>query len=256
MLLVIDIGNTRVKWALADAANLLNEQGACIHADITESRLMIAAKKATKVFVANVAGETILNKIKQLMPSLTINVLQVTNNACGVENLYEQPQKLGADRWAAAVAAWQLTQTPTIIVNTGTAVTIDSLNIVGCFLGGTIQPGLRLMHESLNLHTVNLKLTDEKRVDLTVKPFPKNTADAVFAGGVNAIVGAILLQMNAQTQHYGKPPCLILSGGDADLIAQALNQTLKQALKFDAKQVIIAQNLVLQGLVLLERAHA
>ena len=247
MLLVIDIGNTRVKWALADAAGLLSEQGACLHAEIADSRLTLAAKKANRAFAANVSNDKILSIIKQLISPLPFKALQVSDKACGVENLYEQPKKLGADRWAAAVAAWQLTQKPTIIVNAGTAVTIDSLNIIGIFLGGTIAPGLRLMFESLNQNTAKLKMTDGKKVDLNLKQFPINTADAISAGCMNAVVGAILLQINQQTQHYGKPPILILSGGDADLIAPAL--------KLDAKQVIIEENLVLQGLVLLERTR-
>lgn len=240
MLLVIDIGNSRVKWALADTADLLSEMGACLHAEIAASRLAIVAKKATKVFVANVADEEILNKINQLVSPLPVETLQVTNHACGVENLYDQPKTLGADRWAATVAAWHITQKPTIIVNAGTAVTIDSLNIIGAFLGGTIQPGLRLMQETLKKNTAQLL-----NADGNLQFFPKNTADAVFSGCMNAIVSAILMQLERQTAHYGKPPAVILTGGDAHKIAEAL--------KLDAKQVIIIENLVLQGLVLLEK---
>jgi type III pantothenate kinase len=244
MLLVIDIGNTRVKWALADAAGMLSEHGASLHAEIAETRLLLTAKKANRAFVANVAGEKIFNIMNDLIAPLPIKMLQVTDLACGVENLYEQPKKLGADRWAAAVAAWHLTQKPTIIVNAGTAVTMDALNIVGSFLGGSIAPGLRLMQQSLSLQTAQLNKTDGK-----LEIFPKNTADAMTTGCMNAIIGAILLNIERQTVHYGVPPVLILTGGDALLIKQALKNAPKQGMMPILMEV---PHLVLQGLVLLE----
>ena len=259
MLLVIDIGNTRVKWALANSAGMLSEQGACMHAEVADSRLLVAAKKAKSAFVSNVAEEDIYNKINQLIAPLPMPVLLASDNACGVKNLYEQPKRLGTDRWAAAVAAWHLTQKPSVIVNAGTAITIDTINIIGSFLGGSIQPGLRLMHESLCKQTAQLKMPDnaQKNPSGDIKVFPKNTPDAITTGCINAVIGAIMLTSHRHTVHYGSAPALIITGGDADEISRALKDILKDSLKDslidEPKQVIIAHDLVLQGLVLLAK---
>jgi pantothenate kinase type III len=77
-----------------------------------------------------------------------------------------------------------------------------------------------------------------------MKDFPTNTQDAVAAGSLNAAAGAIHLMLKRLEKHSGWLPKLIISGGDAHKVAQALN--------LNAKQVIIIENLVLQGLVLLE----
>ena len=260
MLLVIDIGNTRTKWALADSDGNLSPMELCLNADISHAKFPIS--QVTKVVVSNVAGEQMANTITQLLQPLAVHFVAATAQACGVKNQYAAG--LGADRWAALVAAWQLTKHATVVVNAGTAITIDALAQnkkvalsqdkkvslgseaamkSGIFLGGTIMPGLYLMQQALSSNTAQLEVGQGSFAD-----FPTTTLDAIEAGCLNAVAGAVYLMFKRLEKHSGWLPKLVISGGDAHKVAQALNH---QDLKLGIKQVIIAENLVLQGLVLL-----
>ena len=240
MLLVIDIGNSRTKWALAGDDGTLTEFEVCLNANLATSNLSAAAQKADSVLIANVAGEAMAQQITPLLKPLTVNFLTASEQACGVKNGYAETAKLGADRWAALVAAWQRTKHATVVVNAGTAITIDVLDEKGSFLGGSIMPGLRLMHESLSGNAAQLTLGEG-----ISKIFPNNTQDAMATGSLNAVAGAIGIMLKRLEKQCGWLPKLILSGGDAFRIADAL--------KLNLKQVIMMENLVLQGLVLLAK---
>ena len=240
MLLVIDSGNTRTKWALASDYGNLSEFEVCMNATIVTSNLSLAAQKADRVLIANVAGEAMAQHIRQLLTPLKASFVTASAQAGGVKNGYAKPEKLGADRWAALIAAWQRTKHATVVVNAGTAITIDVLDEKGTFLGGSIMPGLRLMHESLGNNTAQLNV--EEGIS---QNFPNNTQDAITTGSLNAVAGAIGLMLKRLEKQCGWLPKLVLSGGDANKIAEAL--------KLNLKQVIMMENLVLQGLVLLEK---
>jgi type III pantothenate kinase len=242
VLLVIDIGNTRTKWALADAAGRLQETDVCLNQEIAEANFPV--KQATQVLIANVAGQTMAEQVTQMLSSLPVHFVTAKSNACGVKNLYAA--NLGIDRWAALVAAWQHTKHATVVVNAGTAITIDALS-KGVFLGGTIMPGLHLLRASLSQNAALLN----SQLDVgegAYAEFPINTPDAIQTGCLSAVVGAIHLMQKRLEKRSGWLPKLVMTGGDARLIAQALNA---QAANTGTKQVIIIENLVLQGLVLL-----
>jgi type III pantothenate kinase len=240
MLLVIDIGNTRTKWALADDAGKLQEMEICLNADITKAKFPI--KQSTKVIIANVAGEAIAQQVAELLAPLPVHFVTAKAQACGVKSKYAA--NLGIDRWAALVAAWQHTKHATVVVNAGTAITIDAVGDA-VFLGGSIMPGLGLLRNSLSNNTAQLNVPDGVFAE-----FPINTPDAIQTGCLNAVVGAIHLMQKRLEKRSGWLPKLVISGGDARHIAQALNV---QAANTGTKQVIIIENLVLQGLVLLAK---
>jgi type III pantothenate kinase len=240
MLLVIDIGNTRTKWALADDAGKLLPMEICMNTNIAEVNFPVT--EASKVLVSNVAGAKMAQQITQLLQPLEVVFITATNEACGVKNRYKS--KLGTDRWAALVAVWRNTKHATVVVNAGTAITIDCLGKDGSFLGGTIMPGLYLMHQSLSKNTAQLSVDATSSNDFK-GDFPDNTQEGIQTGCLNAAAGAIHLMLKRLEKHSGWLPKLIISGGDAHKIAQALN--------LNAKQVIITENIVLQGLVLLSK---
>lgn len=242
MLLVIDIGNTRTKWALVDDADNLSTFEVCMNADIETSNLSVTAQKSDRALIANVAGDAIVQQVTQLLKPLAVRLMSAGVQACGVTNHYQS--NLGADRWAALVGAWRHSQQATVVVNAGTAVTIDCLDNSGNFLGGTIMPGLRLMHESLNKQTAQLSL---KKGSYQV--FPVITQDAIETGCLTAVLGAISMMLNRLEKQNACIPKLVLSGGDVYNLALALQTDLM----LNEKQVMIIENLVLQGLVQLEK---
>jgi type III pantothenate kinase len=257
MLMVIDIGNTRTKWAEVTAHGELTEFGVTPNATIAQSALKNRLEQAEKVVVANVAGDAIAQQFIALIPShVTAHFMQASAEACHVINRYQQSETLGIDRWATVIAAWHKYQQPTIVVNAGTAITIDSISInatlkmtllksanakKGLYLGGTIMPGLHLMHDALVNHTAKLSNASAG----TIKTFPDSTSDAIQTGCMNAVVGAILLASKQLEKHCAFLPKFVITGGDAVKIAHALQLHLKR--------IAVEDNLVLQGLVLLEK---
>ncbi len=239
-LLVIDIGNTRTKWALADGAGDLIELEVCMNADIAASNLSAIALKANRVLIANVAGEAMAKQVSHLLAPLQPTYVTASKQACGVTN--NNYPALGADRWAALIAVRHRVKQAALVVNAGTAITMDALTEKGVFLGGTIMPGLHLMHTSLNQHAAQINIHAGAGAALLAN-FPNNTHDAVQAGCLNAAAGAIHLMLKRLEKHSGWLPKLVISGGDASKIAEALKPELKQ--------VMMMEYLVLQGLVLL-----
>lgn len=252
-LLAIDAGNTRVKWGLFDASGCLVEYGACLHIELANTSL----PQTSRVMISNVAGKRIEDTLKKALPNSAIHWLRAGLEACGVENHYETPAKLGSDRWAAIIAAWHIKHAPCVVVNAGTAVTVDAVSIhaenAGIFLGGMILPGLNLMQQSLGIATAQLP---EKTEDSHTKNpqesniFATNTVDAIYAGALHAILGAINLMALELHRHSDTMPHIIISGGNAAIIHQQVIQ--HQLMDNVTNPAIIVDNLVLQGLYLLD----
>lgn len=240
MILAIDIGNTRTKWGCFDTHGVLVEQGA---ADNFSIAMLTSTFRqhgdCRRAVVSNVAGEVIGARMAQVLAGLNIPALWIKSQAvaCGVSNGYESPETLGTDRWAALIAAWNTHHAPCIVVNAGTAMTVDALSGAGDFLGGLIVPGLGLMRTSLATGTAAVSPALGQWRD-----FPATTADAVHTGMVSALAGAIRHMSDLLELREGRSPVCLLSGGDAETVASALPLS-----------TTIAPHLVLQGLVLLEK---
>ncbi len=258
MILTIDAGNSRTKWGIFDdRQNLIFED--VFNNDAYPAQAPSSWTMCQQAVVSCVAGHLIAEKIKYLTQKINLSTLFVQSSAqaCGVENSYDQPNQLGTDRWAALIAAWALVQTPCVVVNAGTAVTVDAIsakttatgaNAQGIFMGGLILPGLQLMQNSLLDNTAQIK-TNAEQHELTLQLFPTNTASAVRTGAVTAILG-LIKAMAIQLQATRKEPIsCILSGGDAAIFAEALNNY--PALQL-AMPVIIDKHLVLKGLLYLQ----
>ena len=167
--------------------------------------------------------------------------------AGGVRNGYEHPQRLGSDRWAAIIGARQraLQQSPScpppvLAVMVGTAVTVDSVDQQGQFLGGLILPGFGLMYRALESGTAGLKVPTGE-----VKDFPTNTSDALMSGGTDAIAGAIERCMRRLRLQSGREPLLIMSGGAVSRLSHV-----------DELPATVAENLIFEGLLTLASAPA
>ena len=137
--------------------------------------------------------------------------LQPTASLFGVVNRYENPQQLGADRWAALIGLaghFGDTHPPLVLATFGTATTIDTLGPDQTFEGGLILPGPALMRQSLAQGTANLPLATGESND-----YPRHTLQAISTGVVAAQAGAVWRQCSVATRRYGTPPTLCVSGG-------------------------------------------
>ncbi len=221
MNLLIDMGNTRLKWAVASNDQIISGLP-LLNKEINQANLekcwqkVPHPKRIAISCVNNIMLDPVISIIQKLWQSTDIVLVKSQAQALGVINAYSQPDKLGVDRWLALLAAWQIYRQASCIVDCGTAITLDLIDAEGHHLGGLICPGLTLMEKSLEIGTTAL-FVDGTTIPATT--LAKNTESAIHNGTLLAAIGLIehvLVKSNPNTQ-------LILTGGDAPFIAEQLD---------------------------------
>lgn len=231
MRLLIDAGNTLIKSAVLAGDEWLHLTPIPTAEAHTMTARVAHIPGVSEVWVSNVAGDEVAAHLAAACKSRawTMHLIGSKKQQCGVRNAYKVAERLGSDRWASLIAAWQMTRSPTLVVTCGTATTIDALSAQGEFMGGLILPGLTLMQSSLIDATAKL-VHDAGRY----AAFPINTADAIWSGALQATCGAIQRQYALLNDDKAQ---ILLSGGAA--------QELQELLGIPAQ---IVRNLVLHGL--------
>ena len=238
-LLALDAGNTRIKWGIADRSGWI-ARGAVPTAQAEElARALESAPRARHAIASNVAGPDLQVELERACMAVGAPLRVIRSEALqlGVANGYRDPAQLGSDRWAALIAANRVSAGHKLVVNAGTALTVDALTADGKFLGGIIVPGPALMRSSLGRGTAGLRLTEG-----AFHPLPLSTPDAITSGAIQAATGAIARMRDAMAGAGASPSLAVLSGGAAAEIAAHL-----------PIEVAIHENLVLDGLVLIGR---
>ena len=247
MLLLIDAGNTRIKWATLERDRDIAQwsaSGSVPHAGLASLAQQWQPFKVQDILISNVAGERIAAQLTELCAQLQtdseavrLQWFQSKAQCAGVHNGYRHPRQLGSDRFASLIGARHLfAQQSLLVVTCGTATTIDALDAAGNFAGGMILPGLATMAASLAVNTAQLPAVSD--VQLT-QLFADNTQDAIVSGCISAQVGAI---SRALAQCEGPTVRCILSGGAATFIAPHLPFSCT-----------LLENLVLTGLAVSAR---
>ncbi|MEO7498971.1 MAG: type III pantothenate kinase [Betaproteobacteria bacterium] len=241
MILVIDSGNSRMKWGLHGPHGWL-AQGAVANAELATLTLRDWQNmpRPARAVGVNVAGEAARVRVEGQLARwrLPVEWLTASAQAAGVVNRYERPAQLGADRWASLVAARKRAVAgepfppPCVVVNAGTAVTIDALDADGVFRGGLILPGIALMLRALADNTAALKVPPGE-----FEAFPTNTPNALHTGAIQAVCGAIELTRE-QLRHDDVYAKCYLAGGAAHLVAPHLSEPVE-----------VVDNLVLEGVL-------
>jgi type III pantothenate kinase len=250
--LLLDVGNSRIKWGVLDDGTI-RRTGHIAHDRIRERGLQELTSKLPRqvdaVFASNVAGTSFATRLSGVVGMhchCDVRFARSERRGWGVTNSYRQPRRMGVDRWVAMVGAWTEIEASCLIVDVGTAVTIDALDDDGVHLGGQIIPGVATMAQSLSSATSDIPLVraSAKRVANDLEMFGHNTAAAVREGSQNAVVGAIERAIRT-LQSNGYDPTIVLTGGDASRILKSLDEAL-----------LHRPHLVLQGLAhMLESAQ-
>lgn len=243
MELLIDLGNTRTKWALNTDKSTSGEWQASGYAASAE--LLFAdwqhLPRPAHICGCAVGSNALQEAIRHWCLEhwqLTVHWLKPSTSAAGLYSDYD-PQQLGSDRWAALIGARHAQpDCGLIVVSAGTACVIDALSRRGQFLGGYILPGYYLQRLALHQHTARLPLCDGQ-----YQTFPRQTADAIASGCLTALTASVEHLHADLTRHDGDEPLIILSGGDAAQLADKLN-----------KPVQLMDNLALHGLAALRTA--
>ncbi|MDR0735258.1 MAG: type III pantothenate kinase [Zoogloeaceae bacterium] len=217
MLLCLDAGNSRLKWGLSrERADDWQGRGALPWADIARLPQALAAIGATSTPPRSARLASVVDREREMLlqhllqtayPRLAVSVIRSGAAAAGVVNGYSAPETLGADRWCALIGARALEARPCLVVMAGTATTMDSLDAAGNFMGGLILPGLQMMRAALAQGTA---LSPDTTSGAHL-PFPRNTADAIASGCLEAQIGAI----ERAFLRLPDAACCLLSGGAA-----------------------------------------
>ena len=249
--LLVDIGNTFLKWGLfsaraaGDAPSNRIEAGHVLLEEISGLAAQFSKFRApSRIVISNVAGTrvraTMIRLLETWPDAPPPHWLIPQGEQCGVVNRYRNPAQLGSDRWAATIGARQLVGAKAaLVVVCGTATTIDFLTAAGEFNGGVILPGVGLMLRALHQHTAALPDADGEYVEN-----PLQTVDAIASGCQHAQAGAIERVYRLHAANAPGMVCLI-SGGAARALAPRLS------IPFELRD-----NLVLEGLYCISRSLA
>jgi type III pantothenate kinase len=227
MTLLIDIGNTRIKWARFENG-VLQPQSAAPHADWNAQTLIDTVLqrggRSDRVLVSNVAGTRMADVVRSGVAQtwhVEAEFIISTSAAGGLRNAYPQPAKLGVDRWLAMIGAHALESGPVCIVSVGTAMTIDGVTADGRHLGGVIVPGPDLMVGSLLKNTSDIAQRAQHG-DAIDGLFADNTLGAVRQGAEQALAALVERAVSVMRRTLNETPKLLVTGGASDRLEKAL----------------------------------
>jgi type III pantothenate kinase len=226
MNLLLDIGNTRIKWAWSDEGDFT--PGGSLEKDKKAFKDLVPAEwleseQPQRVIVSSVAGVTFTKSVRTWVKRawrVDCEVLVPTAESCGVTNAYIKPDRLGTDRWAALIAAHDLYQAPVCLVDCGSAVTVDAIAADGRHLGGLIVPGLDMMERALTSKTSGIKMENEASGDVSL--LARDTETAVQGGALYALVSLIDRVYSDLGHELGGNARRVITGGDAGRILPLL----------------------------------
>lgn len=251
--LAIDVGNTRLKWALYEQPHPSARQissGAVFLENIDKlaDGEWAALPEPDLMLGCFVAGDAVKRRVQEQMELWAVEPRWAMSSAAeaGLTNGYDHPTRLGSDRWIAMIGARHRMMAglapgciprPMVVVMVGTAVTVDAVNADGKFLGGLILPGHGIMLHALVSGTAGLHVPTGD-----VRDFPTNTSDALTSGGTFAIAGAVERMIQHVRQHCGAEPACFMTGGAGWKMAPAMSVTfeLVDSLIFDGLLEIAA----------------
>jgi type III pantothenate kinase len=251
MAVLVDIGNTRIKWAMLEHGRLVN-RGSAVHRDSLDEALAefaAALPAKARIIASNVAGESLAKQLNALVAArsgASLELVATSAERFGVRCAYADPSRLGVDRWVAVLAAHNAARGVACVLNAGTAVTFDAVDAGGVHLGGLILPSAGLLAAALDRNTSNIGRTaPATAVARGLELLGRTTDAAVGHGAWLALAAALDRAVLTVARALGTTPVVYLTGGDAE----ALNGWLET-------RVVLRADLVLEGLALFAASNA
>ncbi len=222
MKLLIDIGNTRTKSALADR-QILHSLAALANTAIDGAQSWPSLPDIESIWIASVASENINDAVVRSLERFRIVPRFVTSPAAagGVRNAYAAPQRLGIDRFLALVAARAVSDDAVVVASCGTALTLDAMSADGQHLGGLIAPSPALMQTALRGGTAKLADVAES----TIVDFARDTDAAVSSGTWLAAAALVERFVERTSKRVGTTPRVVVGGGDGAALGALLDIT-------------------------------
>lgn len=248
--LLIDAGNSMLKWAWRGIDGSLNGHGHAAYAEDLASSFRSnwsGTRPPAWIVVANVRGETFAGALREWCGrewGREVEFPLAGARACGVRNAYREPARLGIDRWAAIIAAHSMFRAPLCVFDLGTAITADAIDAGGAHLGGLIVPGVALMRASLSRGTEGLIEYDSESPSQRLADkgclLGDDTESGVSGGTLYAAAAFIERVIHDLRREMGTELICVLTGGDAE--------RTQELLELEAEYI---PDLVLRGLALL-----
>lgn len=247
--LAIDVGNTRLKWALHASARpgatpLAHGAEFLDNIETLAEGPWARLDEPASMLGCIVAGEAVRRRVEEQLElwDLAPRWVVASEAEAGLRNGYDHPGRLGADRWVAMIGAWHHMRArgparPIVLAMVGTAVTVEAIDASGQFLGGLIVPGHGIMLRALESGTAGLHVPTGE-----VRDFPTNTSDALTSGGTFAIAGAMERMVQALRQRCNAEPLCLMTGGAGWKMAPSLQTPFE-----------LVDNLIFDGLLEMAR---
>ncbi len=248
MILELDVGNSRIKWRLLAQDSLVPSSAGHVPGIAELQRVQELDAVIAQARMCSVRAPEVNRQIEDWVRArwgIEIEQARVTRSCGGVTNQYEDVSRLGIDRWLAMLAAYRRAQGACIVIDSGTAFTLDLVDEQGLHLGGYILPGLRLMRDSLEENT-GIRLS--KDYSCNSQELGHSTDAAVFNGAVAALLATI--KQLSQSLRSDKGTKIYFAGGDAELLhglAGIKNSEIVLSLVFEGLDVACGAPPLAQG---------
>lgn len=262
MLLLVDIGNSRIKWNTARDKVLLGKtQSFSWQADLLHDQLLQSwqsLEDISAVWVSNVVGESAAKAINHYCRQrwgLEARYAQTKARQCDVVNAYADHSRLGVDRWLALLATWnRVHNNPACIIDCGTAITVDLITDKGEHLGGAIAPGARLMQQALSGKSTAIQVAIAGQDSDVIQHWQQqishypgtSTQECINIGSWHASAGFIRIMIEKAQQVLSNDCRIVITGGDASFMLNMLKQTPAQI----TQTIVSEPDLVLHGLLI------
>jgi type III pantothenate kinase len=239
MMLLLDIGNTNLRWALSDGG-APGEVRVLRHGGALPLDLLADWERLNtpdRVVASNVGGASVaaaIGRATRAYWGLDVEFVQTRARLGDLRIAYANPERFGVDRWLALVAVHRQVPDAALVLDAGTAATFDLLRADGRHLGGLILPGVEMMRTSLLAGTMIPRVESEP----TDEPWAVDTGPAVAAGSLQALAALASRLYDRLEQQVKAPPSLIVTGGDAERLIPAMDRPCR-----------VMPDLVLRGLV-------
>jgi type III pantothenate kinase len=219
--LLIDIGNTRLKWALLDAGDAFGDCGVAVHGGDPAATLPdLAPLQPSEVWIAHVTGAEHGERLRGAVRERYGREPHYARSAAswhGLQNVYAEPERLGVDRWLVLIAAWSQKRGACCVVDAGTALTVDALDAEGRHLGGIIAAGIDTQQRAL---LGNTRFGTRRHSHRYHGGLGGDTESCVAQGAMMACLGAI----DRACATAGDGARRLITGGDAALLLPHLGE--------------------------------
>jgi type III pantothenate kinase len=233
LILLLDAGNTNLKWGLRQGREWA-ERGRCSIDQIEQLERVWRVWPLREAYLSCVAAPAVADWIEGILARRGVECIRIEPMSCagGIQVEYQPVGLLGTDRYLALLGARGLVDGPCIVAGVGTALTVDALEADGRFLGGAIAPSPELMRQSLFSATARVGGYSDYSTG-----FPRDTGSAVATGVISAALGVIAaMRLRLAEQVRAEVPVVLHGGG-----SEALREWV-------APPLVVEQELVLAGL--------